>query len=173
MKIMLTKNEILNEMEMGNILIEPFREEYCGPNSVDLHLSSEVLVYDEVIIDPRKTNRVSKLTIPEEGLDLRPDVLYLASTVEHTETNNLIPCIEGRSSIGRLGLHIHVSAGFGDIGFRGSWTLELSCVQPIRIYPFMRICQIYYFKPTGLIKETYEGRYQGQSTTTESRYNKC
>jgi deoxycytidine triphosphate deaminase len=55
-----------------------------------------------------------------------------------------VPMLEGRSSTGRLGLFIHVTAGFGDIGFAGFWTLEIFCVQPVKIYPDVEICQIYY-----------------------------
>ena len=74
---------------------------------------------------------------------LEPNRLYLGRTGEHTETKNLVPMLEGRSSIGRLGLFVHVTAGFGDVGFRGFWTLEIFCVQPIRIYSGLEICQIF------------------------------
>ena len=82
--------------------------------------------------------------IPEEGLILEPGVLYLGRTMEYTKTHKFVPMLEGRSSVGRLGISIHSTAGFGDIGFCGYWTLEISCVQPVRIYPGVEICQIYY-----------------------------
>ena len=82
--------------------------------------------------------------IPEEGFILEPGILYLGRTMEYTETHKFVPMLEGRSSVGRLGISIHSTAGFGDIGFCGYWTLEISCVQPVRIYPGVEICQIYY-----------------------------
>ena len=66
---------------------------------------------------------------------LSPHQLYLARTAERTVTHNLVPQIEGRSSVGRLGLFVHVTAGFGDVGFSGYWTLEMFAVHPVRIYP--------------------------------------
>ena len=84
------------------------------------------------------------MSIPADGMVLKPDQLYLGRTTERTETHNLVPMIEGRSSIGRLGLFVHVTAGFGDVGFCGYWTLEMFAVQPVRIYPGVPICQIFY-----------------------------
>ena len=102
------------------------------------------MVYEEVVLDMRQVNRVRRLKIPESGLVLNPNQLYLGRTVERTETHDLVPMIEGRSSIGRLGLFVHVTAGFGDVGFKGFWTLEMFAVQPVKIYPGVQICQIFY-----------------------------
>jgi dCTP deaminase len=118
-----------------------------------------VLVYEEVVLDMRKPNRVRRLAIPDTGLVLQPNHLYLGRTTERTETHQLVPMIEGRSSIGRLGLFVHVTAGFGDVGFSGYWTLEMFAVQPIRIYPSIAICQIFYHEITGNIVE-YQSKYQ-------------
>jgi dCTP deaminase len=107
----------------------------------------------------RKANRVRRIEIPPEGLVLSPNQLYLGRTVERTETHNLVPMIEGRSSVGRLGLFVHVTAGFGDVGFCGYWTLEMFAVQPIRIYPGVPICQIFYHEIFGAIEE-YTAKYQ-------------
>ena len=87
----------------------------------------------------RRPNRFRRHTIPPEGLVLDPNRLYLGRTIERTETHNLVPMLEDRSSIGRLGLFVHVTAGFGDVGFCGYWTLEMFAVQPVRIYPGVRI----------------------------------
>jgi dCTP deaminase len=92
----------------------------------------------------KKNNSLTKIMISEKGLILKPNILYLGRTVEYTKTNNLVPMLEGRSSIGRLGLFIHVTAGFGDVGFSGYWTLEIFCIHPVKIYPFIEVCQIYY-----------------------------
>jgi dCTP deaminase len=143
----------------GDIVIEPFDAARLNPNSYNLSLHSELLVYEEVVLDMRKANRVRRIEIPEEGLVLSPLQLYLGRTVERTETHNFIPMIEGRSSIGRLGLFVHVTAGFGDVGFRGCWTLEMFAVQPVRIYAGVPICQIFYHEIRGDFTE-YASKYQ-------------
>jgi dCTP deaminase len=127
-----------------DIAIDPFRDEQLNPNSYNLRLHHELLVCEEIVLDMRRPNRFRRYEIPEEGLVLNPNQLYLGRTVERTETHNLVPMLEGRSSIGRLGLFVHVTAGFGDVGFCGYWTLEIFVLQPIRIYPFVPVCQVYY-----------------------------
>ncbi len=144
----------------SNIKIEPFDESQINPNSYNLSLHHELMTYEEVVLDMRKANRVRRLQIPEEGLVLTPNQLYLGRTVERTETHNFVPMIEGRSSIGRLGLFVHVTAGFGDVGFAGYWTLEMFAVQPVRIYPGVSICQIFYHEITGDITEYASDKYQ-------------
>ena len=98
-----------------------------------------------------KPARYTRHRIPEGGVMLTPHRLYLARTVERTETRNLVPMLEGRSSVGRLGLFIHVTAGFGDVGFCGFWTLEMFCVQPVRIYAGVEIGQIFYHTLEGAV----------------------
>ena len=100
---------------------------------------------------------------------LRPGRLYLGKTVEWTSSPGFVPMYEGRSSLGRLGVSSHITAGFGDIGFEGNWTLEISVVQPVRIYPGMRIGQLYWHKPVGEITSTYQGKYQGQEGIQASK----
>ncbi|MBX3432649.1 MAG: dCTP deaminase [Pirellulales bacterium] len=143
----------------GDIQIDPFEPTRLNPNSYNLTLHDELIVYEEVVLDMAKANRVRRVRIPEEGLVLSPNQLYLGRTVERTVTHNLVPQIEGRSSVGRLGLFVHVTAGFGDVGFCGYWTLEMFAVQPIRIYPGVPICQIFYHELTGEIVE-YDSKYQ-------------
>ncbi|OOE13846.1 dCTP deaminase [Fictibacillus arsenicus] len=143
-----------------DIVITPFDEKQLNPNSYNLRLGKELLLYEVEILDMKKKNKTKLITIPEEGLILQPGKLYLGRTLEYTETNNYIPTIEGRSSIGRLGLTIHFSSPYGNIGFKGYWTLEISCVQPIRIYEGVNICQIYYHTIKGDF-ENYSGlKYQ-------------
>ena len=143
-----------------NIVIDPFDESRLNPNSYNLTLHHELLTYEEVVLDMRKPNRVRRLTIPPEGMVLTPQQLYLARTVERTETYNLAPMIEGRSSIGRLGLFVHVTAGFGDVGFCGYWTLEMFAVQPNRIYAGVQICQILYHQIEGDYTPYSSDKYQ-------------
>lgn len=156
--MILSGNEIRNRLG-ADIIIDPFQESMLNPNSYNLTLHGEVLTYEEVVLDMRQSNRVRRVPIPESGFVLQPNQLYLGRTVERTETHNLVPMIEGRSSIGRLGLFVHVTAGFGDVGFSGYWTLEMFAVQPIRIYPNVQICQIIYHEITGSITE-YQSKYQ-------------
>lgn len=143
-----------------NIHIDPYDERNLNPNSYNMTLHHELMTYEEVVLDMRKANRVRRLTIPEEGLVLSPHQLYLARTVEMTETKGLVPMIEGRSSIGRLGLFVHVTAGFGDVGFRGFWTLEMFAVQPVRIYAGVQICQIFYHQIAGEYENYVSDKYQ-------------
>ncbi|HMP77971.1 MAG TPA: dCTP deaminase, partial [Pirellulaceae bacterium] len=120
--MILSGEEIRNQLGT-QILITPFDPEKLNPNSYNLSLHDEILTYEEVVLDMKKNNRVRRLTIPPNGLVLDPHRLYLGRTVERTETHGFVPMIEGRSSIGRLGLFVHVTARFGDVGFCGYWTL--------------------------------------------------
>ena len=146
-----------------NIEIDPYNPENINPNSYNLTLHQDVVTYEEVVLDMRKSNRVRRMVIPESGLVLEPNRLYLGRTVERTETHNLVPMIEGRSSIGRLGLFVHVTAGFGDVGFKGFWTLEMFAVQPVKIYPGVAICQIFYHQIDGAITEYQSNKYQNNT----------
>lgn len=142
------------------VFIDPFDESRLNPNSYNLSLHNELLIYEEVVLDMARPNRVRRLTIPPEGLVLGPSRLYLGRTAERTETHGLVPMIEGRSSVGRLGLFVHVTAGFGDVGFCGYWTLEMFAVQPVRVYPGVPICQIFYHQIEGPISEYASDKYQ-------------
>jgi dCTP deaminase len=112
-------------------------------------------------LDMAKDEPVVELTIPKEGMNLWPGVMYLGATLEYTETPNHAPKLDGRSSVGRLGKMIHVTAGFGDVGFKGDWTLEIVVVYPLKVYPGVPICQIAYSTVQGERME-YDGQYQGQ-----------
>lgn len=152
------------ERRLGSdIEIEPYNASQLNPNSYNLRLHNEVLVYDKEELDMKKPNTASRMVIPEEGLLLERGKLYLGRTVEYTKTDGLVPMLEGRSSIGRLGLFVHITAGFGDVGFSGYWTLEMFCVQPVRIYPNVEICQIFY--------HTIEGDYE-RYTSNKYQHNK-
>lgn len=146
-----------------DIIIEPFSPSQINPNSYNLRLHQDLLMYDEPILDMKKNHQFKNIIIPEEGLILEPGKLYLGRTVEYTKTDNLVPMLEGRSSIGRLGLFIHITAGFGDVGFAGYWTLEMYCVQPIRIYPNVEICQIFYHTIEGAYERYVSNKYQNNT----------
>ncbi len=160
--MILSGKEIVKKLGK-DIVIEPFNEKQVNPNSYNLRLHNELLVYDDKVLDMKKENKASKLIIPEEGLTLERNKLYLGRTVEYTATENYVPMLEGRSSVGRLGLFIHVTAGFGDVGFHGYWTLEIFCVQPIVIYPNVELCQIYYHSVEGEYDKYNSGKYQNNT----------
>jgi len=147
----------------GDIIIQPFHESQLNPNSYNLRLHDELVVYTQPQLDMKCDNPWETLKIPPDGFTLQPGTLYLGRTVEYTQTKNLVPMLEGRSSVGRLGVFIHVTAGFGDVGFSGYWTLEIHCVQPVRIYPFVEVCQIYYHTLHGEHREYQGGKYQGNT----------
>jgi dCTP deaminase len=161
--MILTDKTIIDEIIEGNIVIEPLVRANIGTNSVDLTLSNTLLMYTDHILDTRKKNAYSPMIIPEEGMILQPNILYLASTVEYTETLRHVPLLHGKSSLARLGLYIHVCAGFGDVGFRGHWTLELAVIQPVKIYPGMKIAQICYH-------DISEMPYTDYANKTDAKY---
>lgn len=150
--------------QMGKmIFIEPFDESRLNPNSYNLSLANELAVYEEEALDMKTPHSLRHIKIPSEGLWLEPNKLYLGRTKEYTKTDHYVPMLEGRSSVGRLGLFIHVTAGFGDIGFAGYWTLEMFCVQPVKIYPDVEICQIYYHTLEGERSLYKSGKYQNNT----------
>lgn len=160
--MILSGKEIVKHMGK-EIIITPFDEKRVNPNSYNLSLADELLVYEQEVLDMKKPNPTRRIVIPEEGLLLEPNRLYLGRTNEFTKTDRYVPMLEGRSSTGRLGLFIHVTAGFGDIGFAGYWTLEIFCVQPVRIYPNVEICQIYYHDIDGEYELYHSGKYQNNT----------
>jgi dCTP deaminase len=154
--------EIFKSLGKG-ITIEPFDERQLNPNSYNLRLHDELLVYTSRLLDMKAAQETERIVIPPEGLVLEPDRLYLGRTIEFTATECFVPMLEGRSSVGRLGLFVHVTAGFGDVGFRGYWTLEIFCVQPVRVYPGVPICQIYYHTIMGDFERYDHGKYQNNT----------
>jgi dCTP deaminase len=146
---------ILNSIKEGKIVIEPFRRESLGTNSYDVHLGKTLAVYKDRVLDAKKHNQVEYFSIPPEGIVLEPGTLYLGVTEEYTESHEAVPFLEGKSSVGRLGIDIHATAGKGDVGFCNTWTLEISCVQPVRVYAGMPIGQLIYFAVEGSIENYY------------------
>lgn len=165
--MILSGKEIQNKLGK-EIIIEPYEGKRLNPNSYNLRLHNELLVYEDTVLDMKKPNATKKILIPEEGLVLEPHKLYLGRTVEYTRTDGYVPMLEGRSSIGRLGMFIHVTAGFGDVGFSGYWTLEIFCVQPVKIYPNVEICQIYYHSIEGEYEKYNSGKYQNNTSVQPS-----
>ncbi len=153
--MILSDQEIISEIEKGHIIIEPFRRESLGSNSYDVHLGKTLAVYTCDELDAKIANPIRFFDIPESGFVLMPDQLYLGATAEYTETHHHVPFLEGKSSVGRLGIDIHATAGKGDIGFKNYWTLEISVKMPVRVYAGMPIGQIIYFLVQGSVLTPY------------------
>lgn len=173
--MILADSEILKEIESGNIAIEDFSDDRLNGASYNVRLADELLVYETDYIDPingyietpfgvldmKKKNPTRKIMIPEEGFVMYPGRVYLGMTKERTYTwPGLEPVFDGRSSVGRLGLFVHVTAGFGDPGFDGYWTLEMTPIQPTRVYAGVEIGQVYYHPLKGKCLKPYSGKYQ-------------
>ena len=164
--MILSDKRILQEIGKGTIKIEPYDREYLGSNSYDVHLGKYLAVYENAELDAKKHNTIRHFEIPPEGLVLEPHMLYLGVTEEYTETHEHVPFLEGKSSTGRLGIDIHATAGKGDVGFCGNWTLEISVKVPVRVYSGMPIGQLIYFPVEGEIEVKYNqkknAKYSGQ-----------
>lgn len=158
--MILSGREIRRHIGNGDIKIEPFTESRLNPNSYNLTLHAELATYHDAVLDMRQKPQLESFLIPPEGIVLEPGRLYLGRTAEYTETHGFVPMLEGRSSIGRLGLFVHVTAGFGDVGFCGFWTLEISAIQPIRVYAGVEICQIFYHQILGEYTPYSSSKYQ-------------
>jgi dCTP deaminase len=163
--MILSDSRILQEIEKGTILIRPYRPQCLGSNSYDVHLGKTLATYVDAELDAKKHNTIEYFEIPDGGYVLQPEVFYLGVTEEYTETHAHVPFLEGKSSTGRLGIDIHATAGKGDVGFCNTWTLEISCAQPVRIYAGMPIGQLIYFVVEGEIETMY-------NTKKSAKYNK-
>ena len=164
--MILSDSRILEEIEKGSIKIVPYSRECLGSNSYDVHLGKHLATYTNKELDAKKHNTIEHFEIPEDGIILLPNELYLGVTEEYTETHSHVPFLEGKSSTGRLGIDIHATAGKGDVGFCGNWTLEISVKQPVRVYFGMPIGQLIYFPVDGNIEVKYNqkknAKYSGQ-----------
>lgn len=174
---MLVDREILAAIEARIIVIEPFDREALGTNSYDVHLASTLLTYAPVYeaskrprddayygsppmltkvekpLDVKEARVTIEHVIGDDGFVLQPNELYLASTVEYTETHRHVPILNGKSSLGRLGLSIHVTAGTGDVGFCNHWTMELFVIKPLRVYAGMPVGQLLWHTTSGALPE--------------------
>ncbi len=164
--MILSDARILEEIEKGTIVVSPYDRACLGSNSYDVHLGKFLAVYKDEVLDAKKHNTIEHFEIPEEGFVLQPDMFYLGVTEEYTESHAHVPFLEGKSSTGRLGIDIHATAGKGDVGFCGNWTLEISVKKPVRVYAGMPIGQLIYFPVDGEILVPYNtkknAKYSGQ-----------
>lgn len=167
--MILTGNEIVRQVRRGNITIDPFNEKQINPNSYDFLLGNSLLVYKEEILDPKINNRHEVVKIGPDGLVLEPGRVYLGHTIEVMGSDSFVPIIKGKSSTARLGLFVHMTADLIDLGSINQWTLQLHAVEPIRVYPEMRIGQVTFWVPLGDIT-LYSGKYQGTRGPVASRF---
>jgi dCTP deaminase len=164
--MILSDAEILKGIEAGTIVIEPFDRAQLGTNSYDVRLGAALATYRDAVLDAKRHNLVDHFTISEDGIVLQPGKTYLGVTREYTETHAHVPFLEGKSSVGRLGIDIHATAGKGDVGFCNHWTLEISVHQPVRVYAGMPIAQLIYFEVKGEILQYYNKK-------ASAKYNEC
>jgi dCTP deaminase len=165
----LSDKKILEAIEQGTILITPFRRECLGTNSYDVHLSKYFATYRNRVLDAKQHNIIEHFDISDTGFVLQPNTLYLGVTEEYTETHTTVPFLEGKSSVGRLGIDIHATAGKGDVGYCNTWTLEISCTQPVRIYAGMPIGQLIYFAVEGDIENLYNKKSDAKYNTRNAQ----
>jgi dCTP deaminase len=155
MYMILSDSAILKAIKKKEIIIEPFNPKCVGPNSYDLHMSGHLAEYESPTLDAKVHNAVRHFEIPEDGFVLLPGHLYLCSTVEYTENPKFVPILDGKSSVGRLGICINSAAGTGDVGFCNHWTLHLSVILPVRVYAGMPIGQLLFYKVKGRVSVPY------------------
>jgi dCTP deaminase len=167
--MILSDTQILEEIKVGNIVITPFDIKNLGSNSYDVHLGECLAVYEDSTLDAKKHNKIKYIYIPEEGLILQPGILYLGVTKEYTESHKHVPFCEGKSSIGRLGISIHATAGKGDVGYCNTWTLELEVTHPVRVYAGMPIGQIIFFDVRGKVKTRYGAKKSAKYATRNDK----
>nr|WP_202511625.1 dCTP deaminase [Streptomyces sp. SID3343] len=149
--------------------IDPFEPEQVNPNSYNIRLGPTLMTYTEPVIDAHRPNLTATIDIAADGLVLQPGELYLGHTHEQVGSDTYVPLLFGRSSVGRLGLFVEITAPIGDIGFHGQWTLMLSPIRPLRVYAGMKIGQIMFFVATGPVT-LYDGKYQAACGPQPSGY---
>ena len=165
--MILSGKKIEEEVENGKIIISPFNKEDINPNSYNYTLGSTLKVYEDDILDSKCQLKTKTINIPDEGIVLEPNKLYLGCTEEVIGSDYYVPTITGRSSTGRLGLFVQITSDLVDIGFQGQLTLQLCATQPIRIYKGMKIGQIMFWNVLGDV-ELYHGKYQNSSDPRQS-----
>ncbi|MEU1621477.1 dCTP deaminase [Streptomyces sp. NPDC005722] len=169
--MILTGREIARQHAAGRIHIDPFHEDQLNPNSYNYRLGPVVKTYRPEVLDVARPNEVETVTIPDDGMVLSPDRIYLGHTVETMGSAHYVPIIRARSGIARLGLFVHVTADLIDIGSVNQWTLQLHAVQPVRVYPGLLIGQVTFWETTGEIT-LYDGKYQHSQGPAESQIHR-
>ncbi len=157
--MILTGPQIESAVEQGEIVIRPFRKRQLAPNSYDFRLGNRGCVYTAKTLDAAKENKTRFFTIPKSGLVLQPDRVYLINTEETMGSRRYVPIIRGRSSVGRLGIFIDITADLIDLGSINQWTLQIHAVHTVRVYPGMLIGQVTFWRTFGR-RVQYDGKYR-------------
>lgn len=144
--MILNDKRILRGVENGDIFISNFDHKRVGPNSYDVTLGRNILMYQSNMLDVSENNPCLLTEMMDSGAILNPGELYLGVTNEFTSCSKYVMMLEGKSSLARLGMTVHVTAGVGDLGFSGHWTLEIHVVKPLRIFPNIPVAQIIFFE---------------------------
>jgi dCTP deaminase len=156
--MILTGKEIKKQVMQERIHISPFIEENINPNSYNYRLHEDILEILDFPIDPKAEPNFRKIKIGEEGYVLQPGRLYLGSTMEEIGSDHYVTSLIGRSSVGRMGLFLQITADLGHLGAKHRWTLELKVVQPLIVYPKMKIGQVSFWTVEGA-QYLYNGKY--------------
>jgi len=157
--MILTGNAIIKAVQANEISFDPFVTDQVNPNSMNYRIGDELYVLNEGLLDPKQEKTFTQLVFGKNGYVLEPGKLYLGHTKEKIGSQMYVPKLIGRSSVGRLGLFLQVTADLGQLGAAHQWTLELRVVQPLRIYPGMKIGQVSFWTVMGDIEKTYIGGY--------------
>lgn len=157
--MILTGDEIRREYLAGNIEIDPFDDRMINPNSYNYRLGRTIYQVTDEVIDAKVPTSYQAIELPEDGFVLQPNTLYLGSTAEVIGSRKYAMQLIGRSSVGRLGLFLQITAPLGHVGTSHCWTLELKVVQPLRVYPNMKIGQISFWAVSGNNDLPYDGKY--------------
>lgn len=157
--MILTGSEIEKQVVSGKIKITPFSSNQVNPNSYNYRLNPVLLEVKDFVIDPLNKTQLKEHTIPEDGFLLVPEKLYLGCTLEEIGSTEYVPSLIGRSSLGRLGLFLQITADLGQVGTCHAWTLELKVVQPFVVYPKMIVGQVSFWKIDGNLGPLYNGKY--------------
>jgi dCTP deaminase len=179
--MVLSDRDIVAAIESGRIGIDPWEPRLLQPCSVDVRLDSVFRVFNNwtapfIDVADRQDDLTELVDIPADGsrpFMLHPGEFVLGSTLEViTIGQDVVGRLEGKSSLGRLGLVIHSTAGWADAGFTGHITLELSnlATLPITLYPGMPVGQLAFMSLTSPVEHPYTGKYRGQRGPTASRY---
>lgn len=170
--MILTGSEIKKQVGLKRIHINPFIEDHINPNSYNYRLHEDILEIVDYPLDAKRKPEFRKTTIPESGFILRPGQLYLGSTVEEIGSDHYVTSLIGRSSVGRLGLFLQITADLGHLGAKHRWTLELKVVQPLIVYPMMKIGQVSFWSVEGNQDLLYNGKYAKYSEAHCSELHK-
>jgi dCTP deaminase len=170
--MILTRQEILKHVKNGNICISPFDESLLNPNSYDYRIDYKLLEIADLPVDPKKETFYREIDFNDDGYVLSPNKTYLANTFEEIGSDFFVPSLIGKTSLGRLGLFLQITADLGNLGAKHKWTLELKAVQPLKIYPMMRIGQITFWQTEGNSSMQYNGKYDKFSIAKSSEIYK-